>query len=96
MPLYEYECIEHGVFEAHRAMSDFASPGICPDCRHAAPRILSPPRLSCTGQSDRIARDRNERSRHEPRVVDKESAPRQSSALPRSPSRGRPWALGHG
>jgi putative FmdB family regulatory protein len=69
MPIYEYDCAEHGVFEVHRAVADFAAPGVCPACGRSSMRVLSPPRLRCTPATHRIANERNERSQHEPKVV---------------------------
>jgi putative FmdB family regulatory protein len=92
--LYEYECVEHGVFESDRAIRDFASPGVCPACGREAPRILSAPRLSCIARSDRIARDRNDQSCHEPRLVVSDTASAGSSRTRAAVSHGRPWVLG--
>ena len=73
MPLYEYDCPRHGVFEAMRGLSEYGEPAPCPECTTFAPRVLSLPRLSTMARSDVIARDRNERSAHEPRVARKSS-----------------------
>lgn len=69
MPIYEYQCHEHGAFEQQRPVSDFLQAGVCPVCHKDSPRILSAPGLRLTESSERIARDRNERSQHEPRVA---------------------------
>ncbi|MGA7119086.1 MAG: zinc ribbon domain-containing protein [Polyangiaceae bacterium] len=94
MPLYEYECTDHGVFESHRAMNDYALAGTCPTCGRVAPRIVSLSRGACVDRPERVARDRNERSRNEPSLVSRPV----TSGLPRAmraPQHGRPWALGH-
>jgi putative FmdB family regulatory protein len=99
MPVYEYTCPEHGPFEAHRSMGDFAAAGACPACGGASPRILSPPRVRCMAAPDRIARDRNERSQHEPRVVTADDSRIAHASPLRSTDasgEGPPWALGHG
>lgn len=42
MPLYEYYCAAcHGIFEEIRQMRDASVPGVCPECQHEAPRIMS-------------------------------------------------------
>src|SRR5580658_5190095 len=69
MPLYEYECREHGIFDEHRTMDESEASASCPACGGDARRILSAPRLRCTARAESTARDRNERSSHEPRVV---------------------------
>ncbi|HEY2733790.1 MAG TPA: zinc ribbon domain-containing protein [Polyangiales bacterium] len=100
MPMYEYQCGAHGVFEAMRSLKDSASATPCPACGDGAKRILSAPRLAQMEASQVKARDRNERSRHEPRVSNQKphGQPMERSgerpALQRSPSP-RPWVLEH-
>ena len=100
MPLYEYSCSQHGTFEAMRSMSESAAPGCCPGCRAESPRILSSVRGAQLPHSQVVARDRNERSQHEPRVMraQKPAAARDPGArLPVQRSHGsRPWVLEHG
>ena len=43
MPMYEYQCEAHGVFEAVRSLHEAALPEPCPDCGDHAARILSAP-----------------------------------------------------
>ncbi|HSY23736.1 MAG TPA: zinc ribbon domain-containing protein [Polyangiaceae bacterium] len=97
MPLYEYECSEHGVFDDQRRMSEFAAPSSCPVCARPAPRVLSAARIRGLPRAELTARDRNERSAHEPRILvrarDAPLAPRQPGQACESPS--RPWMLGH-
>ena len=98
MPLYEYECKRHGAFELWRKMSESRSDARCPDCGRTAPRILSLASVAQVGVNERKARDRNERSRHEPRVATKTSGEARSRERPRlvsGSSCGRPWAIGH-
>jgi putative FmdB family regulatory protein len=101
MPMYEYECDSHGVFETIRSLRDAALPEPCPDCGEGARRILSAPRLAQMEANQVIARDRNERSRHEPRIVNSKPAgvamdkTGARPALRHSPS-SRPWVLEHG
>jgi putative FmdB family regulatory protein len=95
MPLYEYECVDHGVFEAHRPMAESADKGACPVCRRGAPRIVSALYQGRMETSQVKAIERNEESRHEPRVV--RAAPRPAGE-PRPMMRasgGYPWAIGH-
>jgi putative FmdB family regulatory protein len=96
MPLYEYDCNRHGVFETLHSMHDAQAPERCPSCGEQAPRVLSAPRLACVSPNERKARDRNEKSRHEPRISRKSDKPIKSErpALHTSHS-SRPWAIGH-
>jgi putative FmdB family regulatory protein len=98
MPVYEYECGEHGVFERSRPMAEASLGATCPDCEVEAPRILSAANVPCLPTGLSRAHARNERSRHEPRRVERE--PRRESSAPREPpwpiaAGGRPWAIGH-
>jgi putative FmdB family regulatory protein len=69
MPVYEYECAKHGVFELLKSVAQVHEPGICPDCERPGRRLISVPTLSSMVRSEVIARDRNERSRYEPRIA---------------------------
>ena len=44
MPLYTYQCSEHGLFEEINSIEDGAIE-ICPQCHKTAIRILSPVRI---------------------------------------------------
>ena len=98
MPVYEYECEEHGLFEQQRAMRDSSASAVCPDCHLQAARVLSAPGLRRMASSEIRARDRNERSAHEPTVAVRPTG----QARPTGPAVvhpgqvGRPWMLGHG
>lgn len=97
MPLYEYECADHGHFELLRAMSESGAPAPCPSCQREARRVLSAPALHKTPYATRVAFERNERSRHEPKVLERTAT---TSGAPGQPklkaSHGRPWAIEHG
>jgi putative FmdB family regulatory protein len=69
MPIYEYECEQHGVFELQREMSLARAGGPCPECEQSCPRILSVPRIAAVSKQTRTAHERNEKSQHEPRVA---------------------------
>jgi putative FmdB family regulatory protein len=96
VPLYEYDCSTHGVFELHRAVREFASPATCPACHEPSARILSVPGVAQVEHGERVARDRNEQSQHEPRLVERarEASPG-TRAWQAKPSGGLPWAVGH-
>jgi putative FmdB family regulatory protein len=69
MPIYEFECREHGVFELTRSVAEAREDAPCLACGIAARRILSLPSFSKMPRAIVKAHDVNERSRHEPRVV---------------------------
>lgn len=98
MPIYEYECSDHGGFELSRPMRESAAVGVCPVCDLPAPRVVSAPNFGVLARSTVRAIERNEKSRHEPRAVRVE--PRAGAAedapRPRVPVGGRPWMVGHG
>jgi putative FmdB family regulatory protein len=94
MPLYEYECSDHGVFEVRRSLAESAQPDACPVCDRASPRIVSAPAFRRLARSQVHALDRNERSRYEPKVVHTSAPP--SDARPQlRRAGGYPWAIGH-
>lgn len=68
--MYEYECTEHGRFEALRALSSASEPMACPDCGIPAARVMSAPRIVTRGHGGWMAaQDHAQKSRHEPEVV---------------------------
>ena len=88
MPLYEYECAEHGVFEAqreHRAVR--RGTALARSAARGSPRIVSATNLGRIERSQVRAMDRNEKSRHEPRSFAPSRAGR--PAPRRSARRGR-------
>lgn len=98
MPIYEYECDEHGQFEAQRPMRQSAEPGQCPVCQGAARRLLSATRTRLLPRASSLARDRNEKSQHAPEVR-QGAPPRPAQGLRKrtlQAGHGRPWMLGHG
>jgi putative FmdB family regulatory protein len=68
VPIYEYECRTHGVFELLKSVSQAYEAGLCPLCDTPGRRLISIPTLAAMARSEVIARDRNERSSHEPRL----------------------------
>ncbi|MEM6676827.1 MAG: zinc ribbon domain-containing protein [Pseudomonadota bacterium] len=67
MPLYEYVCEEHGLFEASRPMALFDQPCPCPACGELSPRATALPRLAALSDGARRAHAINERSQNAPR-----------------------------
>lgn len=98
MPIYEFECADHGTFEISRPMAESRQPGPCPDCGEAAKRLLSAPMVATGSHIGRRAAAVNERSQHEPRIVKRE-APRSNGEPTKqtvhSNGGGYPWAIGH-
>ncbi len=109
MPLYEFECEECGVFEMFRSVSEASSPAACPECKGEAARVWSVPRISAVSPLQRMAGDRNERSRHAPHVCKtgcgchghKKSSSNQGIETANGQRRltykgARPWVIEHG
>jgi putative FmdB family regulatory protein len=69
MPLYAFACGACGPFEVRRAVADAAAAGECPACGAPAQRIFTPPGVARMPAPMRAARDREERSAHQPDVV---------------------------
>ena len=68
MPLYNYECQQHGTFSDWRNMSESENPAPCPICGDLARRSVSAPYLGIDSGL-RKAHSINEKSADEPRVV---------------------------
>jgi putative FmdB family regulatory protein len=98
MPIYEFECAQHGSFELSRPMAQVRDPAACPDCGADAKRLLSAPSLATGSASGRRAAAVNERSQHEPRIVRREALASGGEPVKRavhSSRGGYPWAIGH-
>jgi putative FmdB family regulatory protein len=84
MPLYAFTCAACGPFEAFRPAAEAAAAFMCPVCGGAARRRYTPPGLALLPAGLRRARDREEKSAHEPEVVTTKTG------------RPMPWAGHHG
>jgi len=111
MPVYEYWCDVHGVFETIQPLSAYDQPSACPSCGESSPRTLvTAPRL---GKSDRAAiqaHDVNARSSDSPKRSSqhgpgcgccslggkaKPSGTRHHSNGAKSFPKKRPWMIAH-
>lgn len=67
MPVYDYKCSEHGVFNELAAMEDHHLPAKCPQCNAVSPRvIMMPPEILAMAPAKRQAHNVNEKSANEP------------------------------
>ena len=99
MPIYEYECAEHGLFEELRPMQRSSEGAECPTCQSLAARVLSATRTNLVPRSVSTAIGRNEKSQHSPDV--RAHAHPHHHAKPKPGQlqayRGkRPWVMEHG
>lgn len=67
MPLYDYQCPQHGAITEMRSIAAREAPASCPSCGALSSRVVSAPRLALMSAANRTAWARNERSAHEPR-----------------------------
>lgn len=68
MPVYEYWCDEHGVFEATQSISAYKQPSACPICGAAAARVLlTAPGLGVSDRASIRAHDVNARAADSPK-----------------------------
>lgn len=98
MPIYEFECAEHGSYELTRPIAQVRDPAPCPECGERGKRLLSAPNLASGSLSGRRAAAVNERSQHEPRIVKREAARPSGEPAQRTLHQshgGYPWAIGH-
>ncbi|MGY8690575.1 MAG: zinc ribbon domain-containing protein [Verrucomicrobiales bacterium] len=103
MPLYEYQCTNHGLFEDFVSLESRNEAVPCPDCGTLSSRVVSTPRLRTLSPLSRMASERNERSRHEPRVGGPAPCKGHKNAKPTADGRrmrqayqgARPWVIEH-
>lgn len=109
MPLYDYFCDACGDFRALRPMSDRDRPLDCPECGEPGQRQVTAPQLNLMASANRTAHARNEKSAHEPAVVQRVSgAERHAHSAKhkhdhncnhghkqKSHESHRPWMIGH-
>jgi putative FmdB family regulatory protein len=92
MPLYGFHCDRCGPFEEWRPLSEASSPSRCPTCGGPGRRLYSAPGLVRTPAAVRQARNLEERSAHEPEVVQGSRSSLPGRPLRRGPSTTPPWA----
>jgi putative FmdB family regulatory protein len=101
MPIYEYECLEHGLFEELRPMLRSSEGASCPECAAASPRVLSATHTNVVPRAVSIAHARNEKSQHAPEVCT-QGHHHPKPKIPRRPGQAqvyrgkRPWVMEHG
>lgn len=102
MPLYDYQCETCGPFRQFRAISERSLPIACDECGAEAERILTATQLNVMSSNNRIAETRNEKSAHEPGVVNVMKPLDEKRPKAPKPLHGhghahahRPWMLGH-
>ncbi|MFT7561089.1 MAG: putative FmdB family regulatory protein [Flavobacteriales bacterium] len=67
MPVYDYKCKEHGVFNDLASMQESDKPCACPICSKLSPRIIRiAPTILDMAPEKRRAHETNEKSQHEP------------------------------
>ena len=89
MPVYVFACPVCGRFELTRPMAQATDGARCPDCRHEARRVFTPPSLPALAPGLRRALETEEASAHEPRVV----ANKRGRLMPRPVAPTPPWVL---
>ena len=106
MPLYDFNCPNHGKFSRLVPLAKRNEPIACPNCECIAERLMSAPRLALMDSRNRTAWERNERSAHEPMLRKKHSCththhndqhanPSERPQLKSGSANARPWMLGH-
>ena len=68
MPLYDYKCVEHGLFHDLVPMQASGDCAMCPTCGALSARVIMvPPEVLDMAPEKRQAIARNEKAMHEPR-----------------------------
>lgn len=72
MPVYDYKCVQHGVFYELATMADSNLPCPCPQCTTPSPRIIMlAPQLLAMAPARRQAFATNEKAQHQPEASTK-------------------------
>ena len=95
MPLYNYICDRHGLFDAWQSMSESGAPTACPTCGKDAARAISAPALACMDGGNRKAHQVNERSADSPTLVSKEQRGHPTNQGKGGHGHGHPHSHGH-
>ncbi len=69
MPLYDYACRCGETFALSRPIAERDAAAVCPGCKRAALRTVTAPNLGLLAPHVRDAHSRNEKSRHEPGLL---------------------------
>jgi putative FmdB family regulatory protein len=102
MPIYEYHCLEHGLFEEMRPMHRSSEGADCPLCAALSRRVLSATRTNLVPRAVSMAHARNEKSQHAPEVC---TPGHHHHPTPKKAGRARqaqvyrgkrPWVMEHG
>lgn len=102
MPIYEYECRDHGLFEEMRPMQRSREGADCPRCEASSPRVLSATRTNLVPRAVSVAHARNEKSQHAPELCTHAEHRRPDTRKPRRSGQAhvyrgkRPWVMEHG
>lgn len=105
MPIYEYECPRcDNEFDELLSLEEYSPLRVCPKCNAPSPRKISATQKRLLTDSQRIARERNERAIFEPLKVtrkhqcgadcDHDHEKKQKGSYKQIREGSRPWMLG--
>jgi len=95
MPLYPYTCESCGGFQKWQSMTECDQSIACPRCGRAARRAVSAPTILGMDAYVREAHKRNEKSAHEPRLVQRNDKQGHHAHAHHHHQSSRPWMIGH-
>ena len=109
MPLYDYKCVDHGLFHDLVPMQASGECAMCPTCGALSPRVIMvPPEMLDMAPEKRQAIERNEKAMHEPRHGNQHSEKEQGCCHHKRNSKlfytaegnkmfpsARPWMISH-
>jgi len=73
MPVYDYKCPDHGVFNDLATLEQHQEPMACPVCQTLSPRVfVVAPSVLAMAPDKRKAIETNERNQHEPAYSSKD------------------------
>lgn len=73
MPVYDYKCKDHGIFNELATMDESSNPCACPECGVMCARVIMiAPEIFGMDKDKKHAHELNERNQHEPTVSTKD------------------------
>lgn len=70
MPLYDYKCREHGVFQELAPVAQGPEPCACPQCGSLSARVIViPPQVLAMAPNQRKAKERQEQAKDGPLIM---------------------------
>lgn len=96
MPIYDFNCTNHGVFSGWTSYETSRQGLACPHCGRESPALVALPQISRLSSSLRRAESRAETTSAEPKVLKRKHLPSCGCRLcnRKAPATSRRWMIG--